>query len=387
MKIKIIISIWVLFVFFLFDLKHFSLAGELSVRPTISLQGEYDDNIDWDQNDEIDDFSVSVIPQISLNYLTELLSLNLRGLVDVKRYISETDFDRVNQLYGIDSEYQLSSRWSILGEFEFRKDETIDSQIEETGRAFDRESRHRYKAGGGMRYILSELSDIGPNFTYRRVTYGGSDNEDYNSYTFELPWTKRFKNQKDELSLIPGYFFFDSDTEDAREYRFTSDWKHLFSETFSTKLILGVRYTETEEKTNNEDEGDFGGIGGLTLFKDGLTYSSEIGYLRDLRVDSDGELVQVDRAFLRLRKKLLERLAFNFYGAGYYSQKVSDKTEDDNVRYFELRPSFIFSLTARHNIELAYSYQRQEELDDPGNPVTQRNRVWLVLNFTFPHKF
>lgn len=376
-----------MFAFFIFDLKHFSLAGELSVRPEIRLQGEYDDNIDWNQKDEIDDFSVSVIPQISLNYLTELLSLNLRGLVDVKRYIKETDFDRVNQLYGIDSEYQLSSRWSILGDFEFRRDETIDSQLEETGRAFDRERRYRYKAGGGMRYALSELSDVGPNFTYRKVTYDGSGNEDYDSYTFELPWSKRFKNQKDELSLIPGYYFFDSENEEAREYRFTSDWKHLFSEKFSIKLLLGARYTETEEQVNNKDEANFGGIGGITLFNNGLTYSSEIGYSRDLRVDSDGELVQLDKAFLRLRKKLHERLAFNFYGAGYYSAKVSDKTDDDDVRYFELRPSFVFSLTARHFLELAYNYQQQKEFSVPGNPETQRNRVWLALNFAFPQKY
>ena len=148
-----------------------SSAAEITVTPSLSLKVEYDDNIDFNTNDETDDFSGSAIPGLQFNYLAELLEFNAYGEVDFKRYYDETDFDRTNQLYGIDSKYQMLERLYFLGEFEFRKDETTDSQLEETGRVFRRDRRKRYNASGGLRYQISELSEIGPNFEYEKSNF------------------------------------------------------------------------------------------------------------------------------------------------------------------------------------------------------------------------
>ena len=44
-------------------------------------------------------------------------------------------------------------------------------------------------------------------------------------------------------------------------------------------------------------------------------------------------------------------------------------------------------LTEHHSLELFYSYQNQVEMDEPGNPTSQRNRIWLNLKLEFPKEW
>jgi hypothetical protein len=44
-------------------------------------------------------------------------------------------------------------------------------------------------------------------------------------------------------------------------------------------------------------------------------------------------------------------------------------------------------LTENHSVTLTYSYRNQRELDEPGDPVTQRNRAWLGLELKFPKRW
>jgi hypothetical protein len=366
-----------------------SMAKDITLVPALTFKVEYDDNIDFDSDseDEIDGFSGSVIPEFTINYATELLKFNSIAQVDVKRYLDETDFDRTNLLGGIDGSYRMFPRWTLTGNFLFRKDKTTDSQLEETGRVFDRDTSRQYDAGSGLFYQLTELSDLGFDFFYRKRDFSGGDNTDYDAYTFSLPYTKRFANQRDTITLEPSYTIFDSDEEDAKDYRFSTGWKRLISETLTSEINVGGRYTEIDN--NGDDDNSFGYFGELSLRKKGETFSGLIGISRDLRGDTDGNIIEVNRLQLRADKRLSERFGFRFYGSGYLSTEEADNNNDngDKVRFFELRPSLYFLITENHTLDLVYSYQNEEELDEPGNPVTQRNRAWLALTFRFPKKW
>jgi hypothetical protein len=232
------------------------------------------------------------------------------------------------------------------------------------------------------------LSDIGFKTDYRKRDYSSDDDTDFDRYTFSLPYTKRFANQRDTLKMGPAYSIFDSDgEEDAKDYRLGFGWERLVTETFTFTLDFGGRYTRIEDE-NGKDDDNIGGFGKISLEKRGETYITAIGASRDIRGNSDGNIVEVNRVFLSLNKRLLERLRFRFYGAGYLSEEESNNLDDgDKTRYFELSPGFVFLLTGNHSLELAYQYQNAKEFDEPGNPVTQRNRVWLGIQLKFPKKW
>jgi hypothetical protein len=359
-------------------------AGQVDLVPSLETRVKYDDNIDFNQSDATDDFSVDIIPRLKLQYLTENLKLSTNGEAEIQRYFTETDFDNENYLFGVDSEYRVSERLNFLGNFEFREDETIDSQLEETGQVFERDTRTRYDAETGLRYRISELTTAGPNFFYRRTDFSGKDNEDWDLYTISFPFSKDFKNQVDRMTIEPAYSRFDSDEEEGDDYRLSLDWNHEYSKTFRSQIYVGGRYTRTDEKNADEDDTFLDWFARLDFTKFGETYRSDFSFLKELRGNNAGNIIEVYRIRAKLDKRFKERFGMKFSGSLYYSDTVSENVDDDLVRFFELIPSLYFLITPDHSINLTYTYQNQKEFDNPGNPETQRNMVWLGLILKFP---
>jgi len=366
-----------------------SIAAEIVLVPAIGLVTEYDDNIDFTRNSDLakDDFAGSVIPQASLEYNTERLNLNAKGQLDFKKYLNETDFDRTNHLYQIETEYQAHQKWTLSGNYRFRRDETTDSQFEETGRVFERERRTIHDATGGVQYNLTELTDIGTFLSYGRSDFSGRDNTDYDLYLIELPYTKRLQNQRDTIRLTPAYSRYNSDdNEEGHGYRLTFGWQRLISETLTFDIEAGPRYTTIKDVAGDENS-SWGGVAAIRLDKSGETFKGNIRYSHDLHPTSRGEIINVDRVFVFADKNISERFGIRFNGDAYYSNRENNDAPSDKIVTFQLTPVLYYMLTENHSLELAYNYRNQRELDEPGNPVTQRNKVWLGLVLEFPQKW
>ena len=174
-----------------------SWAKDVTITPSIVVSTLYDDNLNFDSKDEKDSFGANAVPSLTLEYASELLKFSLIGELDVTKYFTETDFDRTNQRYGIDGQYQMSPRWRSTGNFEYRRDETIDSVLEETGQSFERKRVTTYDGGAGLFFQLTELSDIGFEADYRKRDYSSNQDTDFDRYTFSLPYTMRFYNELD----------------------------------------------------------------------------------------------------------------------------------------------------------------------------------------------
>jgi hypothetical protein len=377
-----ILAIIVVLIFFYQQL----WAKDVTITPALELKTVYDDNLDFEAKDEKDDFGANAVPSIKLDYSSELLQFSIIGEADVMKYFTETDFDRINQLYGINGNYQMSPRWKFAGNFKYRRDETIDSVLEETGQVFERNRVSTYDGGAGLFFQVTELSDIGFKTDYRKRDYGSDRDTDFDRYTFALPFTKRFANQRDIVALVPAYNVLDSDgSEDAKDYRFVVEWERRINETLNSTVHAGGRYTDIDQEDGSSDT-NWGYIGKLGLKKRTETFTGSIEALRDIRANTNAEIVEVNRLQLRADKRFYERFGFRFYGAGYYTNTESTNSKDEKTTYFELSPSLYYLLTENHFLELKYGYQYEKEYDKPGNPVTQRNIGWFGITFRFPQK-
>jgi hypothetical protein len=384
---KQLISLWFFSLLLLISFPIDSGAKEVTVEPKLTLLSVYDDNLDFDSSDELDSFGANAIPGLTLTYASELLQFSLIGEVDVIKYFTETDFDRTNHLYGFDGQYQMSPRWRFAGDFEYRRDETIDTLLEETGQAFDRRKVTTYDSGAGLFFDITELSDIGLEADYRKRSYSSNRNTDFDRYTFSIPFTKRFANQRDKLTLLPAYTIFDSDNaEDAKDYRFVVQWERQLNETLRSTVDAGGRYTDIEQEDGSSDT-NWGYLGVLGLRNETETCVGQIRASRDIRANSNAEIVEVNRLRLDLDKQLSERYGFKFYGAGYYTDTESNEARNRKTTFFEFRPSLYYLLTENHLLEVKYEYQNKKEHSREGNPVTERNRVWLGLTLKFPKKW
>ena len=244
-----------------------------------------------------------------------------------------------------------------------------------------------YDGGAGLFYELSELSDIGLSSEYRKRDFSSNQDTDYDVYTINLPYTKRFTSQRDTVSLVPSYSDYNSDdSEEAKDYRLEIKWEHQISETLTSIIDAGGRYTDIDQQDGSSDT-NWGYVGRVGLRKITETFTGAIEASHDLHANSDAEIVEVDRLWLSVDKLLSERFGFKFNGSAYYTNTVANQDKDQKTTYFVLNPVLYYKLTENHRLELNYQYQNQRELDEPGNPVSQRNRVWLGFEINFPKKW
>ena len=240
-------------IFSIFGGHHFSFGADNSLLPSLSITGEYDDNVLFARSEPepIDDYIAIVSPGLLYDYDTERLSLDLSALLDIRKYDEQTELDTVDQRYALETQYQALERFGLFGYLSYIKDTTFDSYLEETGRVSFLEDRERSDAGGGFTYQITERSDITPKYEYTNVNYDETGSVDYFRNKLILSYNYKFKNQRDIFTLQPSYYKYNTigherestRVEKSDNYTFSIGWQHPFSETFQWKIFLGVRYS------------------------------------------------------------------------------------------------------------------------------------------------
>ena len=371
------------------------IAADVTITPSLSLKGEYDDNIYYDRTNEVDDYIGHINPALKFDYVSELLALKANADVDFLYYSDETDLDTKNQLYELEGGYQIFERWQISGHYSYRKDTTHDSYLEETGRVTELEDRRYYNTGGGLSYEINERSDIDIDYAYSLTYYELASSTDNERHTIELSYNNILKNNLDIITLqtsyshINGYSSYKNlDVSETDTYVLAFIWTHPFNETLLLKSKLGGRYTEQSYYDERQDQDNWGGVADINLRKTAQKYSVQMGYSHDLYTDVDANQTEVYRIYCNLNRQMTERLRFRIYGTLYRSKEdpLSDNDNDDDTRFFKITPSLYYEITENHYLELAYSYYNEYN-DDKEPKELDRNRVWLNITFTFPKKW
>jgi len=388
--LKIIIKLFI----FLFILQLPVMAADVTIIPSLKLKGEYNDNIYFTRTNYVDDYFGHLNPALEFGYVSELLNLKANADVDFLYYSDETDLDTETQLYELDGVYQIFERWEISGSGSYRKNTTLESYLEETGRVIEREDLRNYSAGGGLSYEISERSDIDINYNYSKTDFELDRNADNERHTVALSYHNLFKNNLDIITFKPSYSHRNayrsrgnSDVSEADTYTLSFIWTHPFSETLKLKSEIGGRYTEQSYNDERQDEDNWGVVADINLSKTAERYSVLMGYSRDLTTDIEGNEIEVDRISCTLNRKMTKRLNFSILGTLYFSRldTQSNTRRDEDRRYYRITPSLNYQITENHYLELAYSYSNEDHSNEPG--FRDRHRVWLNITFKFPKKW
>jgi hypothetical protein len=374
------------FLGFLWITSGISFSNEVNILPSLKVGGEYDSNLNFSRNNEINDYAGIVTPGFAFSYNTERFEVRSANFVEVYRYFDETDFDKENQYYQLGADYKLTERWNVSASGLYYKDSTLDTFLDETGIAVDRRDRIRYDIEGGTFYQITELDQIGADYRYRNVDFRERGRVDYETNSVNLIYNRRLNDRRDTLRFQPGYVYRDSDENEVDTYSFSVGWLRQYSETLRSRILLGVRYTDISYKYDRPDSDFWGGKADLNLTKNWETTSGTIGYSRDLRGNADGDLVEVDRFYCNIQKKIYGRLGAGFNGRLIFSSEEGSNTTSGDTRYFLLNPSIFYNLTENHLLRLGYSYANEDDDAFDDDSISERHRVWLGFEFNFPFK-
>ncbi|MCG2778744.1 MAG: hypothetical protein L6406_23965, partial [Desulfobacterales bacterium] len=155
------------------------------------------------------------------------------------------------------------------------------------------------------------------------------------------------------------------------------------------KIFLGARYTEQDYKDGRDTTSNWGGVADISLLKKAEVYSVLVGFNSDLYNEpSTGELSQVYRIYCNLTRRITERLRAGVNTRLSLTQPDDkDAFRDKDIWYFTVTPSLTYQLTENHSLQLSYSYQQEYDNNLEDDRRSDRNRVWLSVNFNFPQKW
>jgi len=384
-------------------------AAEVSLQPSVGITGEYNDNIDFSRVYEEDDFLTRIRPALDVDYKTDLLSLRGSGAVTVIRYLDETRRNTEYYDFGFDGAYNVTERLTAEARFSYRKDETLESELEETGIVTFPEDRKRFNGGGGVVYSLTERDDIGLSFDHTQTDYDSVNDVDYDTDSLFLTYNHVLANMKDVVTVKTGYAAYDSDASQVDNYSLYLGWAHPFTETLQLSCFLGARYTSTDyfsvkqglvfdssllpgypyrtvfQRVEASDSG-WGGLADISLKKTGEDYSGTIGYNQDLTYSSQGDPINRYKFYFDGKKNITSRLSLGFTAGAYLSKSEGEFSQEDS-RHLDLGTSLNYKLTETYSLSVAYNYSYHKDKTVSENQGYDRNRVWLHLLCRFPKKW
>lgn len=366
-------------------------AERLRFTPSVAARAGYDDNILFNFNETISDSYFSIKPGIRGDYGTRRLQLGMDAYTDIIRYSQEQELDVENYWLEFNGRYKATERLAVTGEVSYRKDTTLDSELEETGRVGRRDNRDRYRGIVGFSYELNEISGVEAEYEYAQTLYEQPTVDvidprlDREVHGVIVPFYWWLNSRLDRVSFGPGYSragLEDNTTIDY--YNLNMGWTHIFDETLRFRGRVGYGYTQTNPESG-EERLNRAGTADLSLTKFGAAYSYRVGYRSQIRLSSAGELIEIDRLYISLKKNVTERFRFLFTGNLYGSRPVEAFDQVDRV-YFDLKPEFRYYITENLSSSLAYRYSKEYNRELPDNPERDRNIVEFRLNYQIDYE-
>jgi hypothetical protein len=368
----------------------YALQAETLWTPSLSLIGISDDNIDFTRTEPEDDFFYTIEPTLQIQYDQELTRLDSEASVYIRRYQDNDELDDEVYNFSLNGDTSLTERFRIRGGYDFTKDTTLDSELDEIGRIFLREDRISQNARLAPKFNLTERMSIGLSGRYRTVSYDSDSKVDYSVWNINVPLRWNLPTQIDAIYISPGYTNRDSNDNRSDTYNFKIGWDHESTQRLALNFSLGYRYTEIEYHDTGQIDRTENGLGALRLKYDFETGNLMVDFQHDLQNTADGGQVNVTKAGARLQWNFTERMGLELNGKYYYTQDEGDNQDeaensDDTSQFFKVGTQLYYFLTENHRVFIAYDFaQDRQEENNINEPDAERNRFWAGISLNFP---
>lgn len=363
------------------------MGADVTVTPSVSLKGEYNDNIDYTAKDKKGDYIGSVAPKLKLEYQTPRFSMKTEGKAEILRYLDVTENNTEKYDVTLDGNYRYLERSSLFGQASFRRDTTLDQEFEETGLARERTNRNAYTGGLGFLHYFTANVSAGLAYQYQRKEYSGDLYTDSYGHNIAGKLDYAFNDGLDTVSFQPVFATMRSDLIRINQYGASFGLAHRVSDTVEASVSGGAMYTESTDRETGEDRTGWGWVAEAGLKKQWETFSLSFNFSRQDMLDSSSSFVTVNRFLLSARYDLTERLSLDLAGGLYFtrSSDVLEKDETDERSFF-VQPKISYRFTKNIRLDLAYAYSKTKDRMLEENDEWDRNQVWFLLTFEFPKK-
>ena len=356
--------------------------GRLQITPSITLSGEWTDNIDDDPDDREDEITLSIIPGITLRARQPKYELLAGYYTAADFHLKDTEDDAFGDRHRLFANffYQYDPRLSFrVGErFVYDRDtESVTVSGISTGR---RQDAYRNTLTPSVRWQATPLTGVEVLASYTLLRFdeedGVDDDQDSDTYRVVLAADHRFTQRLTGTADFGfAYFNFEEDPE-AYTYTPRIGLAYDFTPRLRGFISGGAAFLKQRDEFGVTPAGS---IGLSHRYQWGTV---AVGYDRGIVAEGDGA---TDRQtlFATVRVLTLMRgLNVEFLGRYTMTDTETEGRTDENRDVLSLELRGVYQLTA--TVSVIASYRFFDQTSDRSANEFDRSRVFLGLQYAYP---
>jgi hypothetical protein len=376
------------------------LADEFKLVPSIAVREEYNDNIFFDDQGEVDDWITTISPGLELIEKTERLDLNLSARGHAIKYGQNDELNDFDQDYSGNIGYRVTSRLKVSAGGGYTVDNRRDRDIETTGLVLSTEERKRYNGSVSGSYVFTEKTAAFLSYAYEKDDFDDPEEVDYKYHSSNLGVThdlsEFFPRTVGRMNF--GYSYYDSSDTEIDTYSGTMGFSWAITEVFNLLIDLGTRYTRSEFTafqrhplfpfifiTREEKDYSWGGVGHVALSYQGEVTLASLSASKDVR-PAGGQNGTTDRTSLlfKVNRRFAEK--FSAHLSGEYFLNKADAGElsrtDIDEQTISIRPGLSCEILDNLVLTASYTYTRLKDREDHTDP--ERNLIYVQMRYGMP---
>ncbi|WP_144311413.1 outer membrane beta-barrel protein [Desulfonatronospira thiodismutans] len=360
-------------------------AAEWIITPEMSVTGTYDDNLLFE---DVSDYELRASPGLRANMTGERTRLEVAGKVDVLSYLDYSEFDRVNQDYTLQSEYDLNPRTTLKMGGRLRFDYTFETELEEAGIVSEKSRRSYYTFLPGISVALDERNSLALDLFYASTDNRRDERADSWSTGGDLVWSRMFLDEQTFFLAGAGVEHVDFESRRVEGthdiYRGIVGVSRDMGERYNVLLRGGPTWTHSrfdrnDERRRDDDLGFF--IDSRLLWQITERTSTDVGIDHGQYQSIYAENITRNRIRAGLRHRFTEKWSGNATGSfinsrttGLVSREKRNTWQTGLSATYNLRPDMFF--------DLGYRYRHTRDRVD--STSKDGNRFFLQFTIRFP---
>lgn len=335
-----------------------AMADQLSLIPSVSARGAYDDNLLFTSRDEKSDFFTEIRPALAIKQATENSSLNAAAEMNVKSFADETDLNTVDQKFTADAGLRLHPLLKLNIGGSYLKDTTLNEEFKTEGLVLTRNDRKKYTGTTGLGWTAGERTDLNFGVSYEDRDYKSPEFSDYYVTHVYGSMSHRLRNFRTAVLFQPSYYYYKSDISKTWNYQALAGVRHNFTEQSSLQILAGPNFAHSEWFAIRE-ESRSGWVAKIEVKKLYERGSLRAGYTEDITGSGYGETVRRRHPYLsssfRFSERLRGGLDFN-----YFRIKTDSEEALRNYETYSAGAGLTYMLGEQAEVRL---YYRHSEVD------------------------
>lgn len=347
----------------------------------MSLKGQYEDNPTFVAvHHPAAGFSLS--PRLKFDAQSERFDLQGSLSLNVTRYPTERSLNRTDQYYNVSGLYSAErNSWGL--HIAYTQDQTLTTELKETGKVLDWSRRDYYTVGPKWIRTLTERITLQADYTFSAAHYFDPNLINYQNQQATVQM-ETMLTERDQATLSTYYSSYRALNVISRSFEFGTrvGLTHLFSETFHADASAGTRNTTSKIKTANYDFQDRGRgwVGDLKMEKDFETVLVRGGFTRETEPSGSGYVLLVNHPYLFFRKTMTTTLSASLALDLYLDHPVATGGKIPDSRYVHVEQRWDWQWTERWSLGASYIYQEQKQYNTSNNLFS--NTVYLITTYT-----